>query len=172
MAGQNGGEPARRNGGDPLGTPEDGAARDERVLAIAARAFEGFDPGGDADAVFEDLAERVTSLMRDHPDELLYVARGAIDGEPGALGIFDAFMAIATTSLEAMRADGRLDPDLDLEWAALHVVIFNLSTLLFERAIDNHLPEGLRTPEGIARWHEADTELFRRGFLRPLARSR
>jgi hypothetical protein len=147
-----------RNGGDP----------NERVLALAEAAFRDFEPGGggESDDPFEDLALRVTSLVRDHPDEILDVARAAIDGEPDGLGMFDAFMAIATAHLEALRDDGRLDPDLDLQWAALHVVIFNLSTLLFEPAIENHLPERLRSPEGIARWHAADTELFKRGFLR------
>jgi TetR/AcrR family transcriptional regulator, regulator of cefoperazone and chloramphenicol sensitivity len=146
------------------------AAIDERVLTLAARVFEGMGTG--AGDPYDDMADRVTRMQRDHPDELLYVARGSADGEPGALGIFDAFMAVATTSLQGLREEGLLDPEIDLEWAALHIVIFNLGTVLFEQAIDNHLPEGLRTPEGVERWHAADTELFRRGFLRPLARSR
>ena len=137
----------------------------EHVLAIAAEALGGLEEVRDDDP-FGDLAERGTSMMREHPDALVYVARGAIDGEPGGLGLFDAFMAIALARFDELAAAGRLDPDLDVEWAALHVVIFNLSTLLFERAIDNHLPEGLRSPDGIERWHRADTELFRRGFLR------
>jgi AcrR family transcriptional regulator len=140
-------------------------ALNEHVLTIAARALVGLDEVGGEDP-FGDLAERVTSLMREHPGALLYVARGAIDGDPGGLGLFDAFMAIALARLEELAADGRLDPGLDVEWAALHIVIFNLSTLLFERAIENHLPEPLRSEEGIERWHRADTELFRRGFLR------
>jgi AcrR family transcriptional regulator len=141
-------------------------AVNEHVLSLAAAAFDGFDPRSSDDEIFDELAERVTSLMRDHPEALLYVARATIDGDPGGLGIFDAFMALATGWLDELAEQGRLDPDLDLEWAALHVVIFNLSTLLFQQAIEEHLPEPLRSPEGIARWHAADTELFRRGFLR------
>jgi hypothetical protein len=136
------------------------------VIGVAMEAFGGFEPSGDADDVFEELAQRVTSLMRSHPDALLYVGRGAIEGEPGCLGIFDAFMAIATAQLEALAAAGKLDPELDIPWSALHVVVFNLSTVLFRRAIENHLPGPLLDPDGIARWHAADTELFRRGFLR------
>jgi hypothetical protein len=114
----------------------------------------------------------VTAVVRDHPDELLYIARAASEGDPGGLGMFDAFMAIALGSFEALAAQGRLEPDLDVEWAALHVVIFNLSTLLFRDAIEQHLPEPLISEAGIARWHAADTELFRRGFLRRERRAR
>jgi AcrR family transcriptional regulator len=141
-------------------------AVNEHVLAIAAEAFADLDTETAGDDVFEDLAQRVTSIMREHPDALLYVARAVVDGDPGGLGIFDGFMAIAITRFEALAAEGRLDPDLDLDWAALHVVVFNLATVLFQPAIENHLAEPLRSPEGVARWHAADTELFRRGFLR------
>lgn len=147
-------------------------AVNERVIAIAMDAFAGFAPDGHSGDVFEELAQRVTSLLREHPDALRYVGRGAIDGDAGCLGLFDALMAIATTQLEALRAEGRLDPELDIEWSALHVVIFNLSTVLFREAIENHLPGPLLSPEGIARWHAADTELFRRGFLRTGAGAR
>lgn len=147
-------------------------AVNEHVLELAAGAFADFEPrGGSDDEIFEELADRVTSVMRDHPDALLYVGRATIDGDPDGLGIFDAFMAIAMGCLQELEAQGRLDPGLDVEWAALHVVIFNLSTLLFEQAVENHLPERLRSDQGIARWHAADTELFRRGFLRQPARS-
>lgn len=141
-------------------------AINEHVLAIAGRTFGDLGRHGAGEEFFEDLAQRVTSLMRDHPDALLYTARSAIDRDPGGLGIFDGFMAIAITSFETMAAEGLLDPDVDLDWAALHVVMFNFSTALFRPAIENHLPEPLDSPEGIARWHEADTELYRRGFLR------
>jgi hypothetical protein len=44
--------------------------------------------------------------------------------------------------------------------------VFNLSSVLFSEAVANHLPEPLSTDAGIERWHAADTELFRRGYLR------
>jgi hypothetical protein len=186
MGGRNGGDPGdadrvlrdalalfeRRDPGASL-DPDTAALReaaDQRVLEIAAKALAPGDTDADTDAAgddpFGDMAERVTSIMRDHPDALLYTARAAIEGDASGLGLFDAFVAIAKQRLEELAADGRLDPDLDVEWAALHVVIFNLSTPLFERAAENHLPEPLRSPAGVERWHRADTELFRRGFLR------
>lgn len=145
-------------------------AIDEHVLALAVEAFAELDTTGPDDDVFEELAQRVTAIVRDHPDALLYVARSAADGEPGGLGVFDAFVALATAQLEALRDEGRLDPELDLQWAALHVVVFNLATLLFREAIENHVPEPLDTAPGLERWHNADTRLFRRGFLRAAER--
>jgi hypothetical protein len=182
MAGRNGGDPDTFESirdaalreyaetGDAASIADLREAIDEHVLSIAADAFAGLDPDGADGDVFEVLAERVTAVVREHPDALVYVARSAIDGEPGGLGIFDAFVAIATAQLEALREAGRLDPDLDLQWAALHVVIFNLSTLLFREAIENHVPEPLDTAPGLERWHNADTRLFRRGFLRAAER--
>ena len=162
MSGLNGHGPSANgsNGGDPHGSI------DERIIRLAERAFHDFDPAASSDDPFGDLARRVTALVREHPDELRYVARAAIDGEPGGLGLFDAFVAIALTRLEALRDEGRLEPGLDVEWAALHIVIFNLSSVLFSDAIENHLPGPLSSDAGLERWHAADTELFRRGFLR------
>ena len=140
-------------------------AINERVLTIAARIFDDARPF--ADDPFDDLALRITHLVREHPDELRYVARAVIDGDPGGLGMFDAFIAIALDRFDGLSQSGELDPDLDVEWAALHVVVFNLATVLFQQAIEQHLPEPLSTDAGMLRWHAADTDLFRRGFLRP-----
>lgn len=139
-------------------------AINERVMTIATRII-GAVPTRDADD-FDDLARRVTILVRDHTDEVRYVSRAAIEGEPDGLAMFDAFMAIALATFEGLAENDVLDPALDVEWAALHVVVFNMATVLFQRAIEQHLPEPLTTTAGLERWHDADTELFRRGFLR------
>jgi AcrR family transcriptional regulator len=139
-------------------------AINECVMRIAAGILGG-EPARDEQG-FDDLAEQVTQLVREHPDEVRYVARAAIDGEPDGLAMFDAFMAIALASFQGMAENEVLDRGLDVEWAALHVVVFNMATVLFQRAIDQHLLDPLSTDAGIERWHDADTELFRRGFLR------
>ena len=141
-------------------------AVDEYVVSLAVEAFADFELSGSSDDAMEELGRRITNLIMAHPNALLYVARSVIEGDPGGLAMFDAFMAIATQQFQALAEEDRLDPDLDIQWAALHVVIFNLATLLFKDAIENHLPESFMTPEGMERWHVADAELFRRGFLR------
>jgi hypothetical protein len=48
----------------------------------------------------------------------------------------------------------------------MHLVIFNLATILFEGAIDANLPSPLFEPEQLSRWNAATTELYRRGMFR------
>jgi hypothetical protein len=153
----------RLPGGEP-GRP--GPSLHESVVTLTAEAFRGFDSDGPADAVWDELARRVTQIVADHPDELRTIALGVVDGDPEALGVFDAFKAVATGQLTRLADEGKLAPGLDVEWAALHIVIFNLGTVLFRQAVDHHLPDPLATAAGLERWHQADTELFRRGFLR------
>ena len=133
-------------------------------MHIAGRIF-GDAPTGDHQD-FSDLGRRVTTLIREHADEVRFVARGAIDGEPDGVAMFDAFMAISLGSFQDLAEHDVLDPTLDLEWAALHIVVFNLAVVLFQNAIENHLPEPLSGEAGMERWHKADTELFRHGYLR------
>jgi AcrR family transcriptional regulator len=145
-------------------------AINEHVMTLTARYF------GDApledDEDYSRFGRRITNLLTENRDEIRYVARGAVDGDPDGLAMFDAFMAIALQSYRDLRAKGVLDPGVDVEWASIHQVVWNLAVMLFEHAIDNHLPEPLSTEEGVERWHQADTELFRHGWLRPETRYR
>jgi AcrR family transcriptional regulator len=140
-------------------------AINEHLMNVALGIFGDAATSDDDD--FDELGRRITALVRDHPDEMRFVARATIDGEPDGLGMFDAFMAIAIEAFRGLDEEGVLTPDLDVEWAALHVVVFNLAVVLFRDAIANHLPDPLGVGEGLERWHAADTALFRRGYLRP-----
>ena len=145
-------------------------AINEHVMSTAARYF--------ADAPVEDdldysrFGRRITNLLKENADEVRYVARGAIDGDADGLAMFDAFMAIGLQNYQDLADNGVLAPETDVDWAAIHMVVFNLSAMLFEHAIDNHLPEPLSSDAGMERWHLADTELFRHGHLKPDTRWR
>jgi TetR/AcrR family transcriptional regulator, regulator of cefoperazone and chloramphenicol sensitivity len=141
-------------------------AVNDRVIAIAAAAFSAeLDSGPQAD-VFQQVGDRITGLVRDNPLALLYVARSTADGEEAALGIFDAFVTIARGQISAMADQGVIDPGTDLDWLALHSVVYNLGTILFERALNRHLPEPFFTDRQLQRWNEATTTLTRRGSYR------
>jgi AcrR family transcriptional regulator len=139
-------------------------AVNEYVAVIAQQAFGNLAPDSSSSDAIGELGQRIAALVRDDPTALLYVARLVLEGDEAALALFDGFVEIAKQQLARLAADGLLQEDLDLEWAALHVVVFNLGTLLMENAVSRHLPEAFFGPKQLARWGEASTKLFRSGI--------
>ena len=84
---------------------------------------------------------------------------------PPALRLFDGFVEIAGGQLDRLASEGVLRPDLDREWAVLHVVVFNLATVLFREAIERRLPAPFLSPGQLQRWNEATTALLREGAI-------
>jgi AcrR family transcriptional regulator len=150
--------------------PSKQALRDglnDHVTRVAREAFEDdLAPSVQGEDVIDELGRRITSLVRDHPDELRYVARMVVEGDEQALGLFDAFVEISRSRWAALADEGLIEPGVDLPWSALQSVILNLGTVLFEQAASRHLPEPFRSPEGLERWRVATTDLFRQGVYR------
>lgn len=141
-------------------------AINDYVIAIARDAFTETPEYGAPTDVVQELGDRVTAFVRDHPIALLYVARSTADGDEAAMRIFDAFFAIARAQWQAVADQGLLDPTTDLDWLALHIVVFNLGTVLLQAAINRHLPQPFFTDEQLARWNIATTTLVSRGSYR------
>jgi AcrR family transcriptional regulator len=141
-------------------------AVDERVLEIATESFQDFPEAGSASEIQRELGDRVTAIVRDEPNLLRYVARSISEGEEAGLRLFDAFVAIATAQWRRLDEEGMLREDADLLWAGLHTVVLNLATVMFEQAIDRHLPDPYRSPEMLERWNRASSALFQRGMYR------
>jgi AcrR family transcriptional regulator len=144
-------------------------AVNEYVLRIAAEAYEGFEgatAGASTEELLKAMGDFITVFVREHRSALLYVIRSAALGEEAGLDIFDAFLAIVAAQVERLGRDGTLREDIDRLWTSLHVVIFNLGTVMLEPAIDRHLPAPLRDPSQLERWNEATTRLLSRGVVR------
>jgi len=143
------------------------AGVNQYVAKVTTDAFADFS-GDESDsvAITEDLGHRITGLVRDSPNVLRYVARSVADGDESALVAFDGFVGIASALQQRSQNEGVLHDDLDLVWSALNVVVLNLATVLFERAVSRHLPAPFSSPDSLERWRRADTDLFRRAFYR------
>jgi TetR/AcrR family transcriptional regulator, regulator of cefoperazone and chloramphenicol sensitivity len=142
------------------------AAVNEHVGAIAISTFADVPTAGSAEDAAEELGRRVAALVRDHPDALRYVARATVEGDPGALELFDGFVAIAESQWRRVASDGLLREDLDMQWLALNTVMFNLAPLLFATALERQLSAPLTAPGVLERWRESGTALFRHGVYR------
>jgi TetR/AcrR family transcriptional regulator, regulator of cefoperazone and chloramphenicol sensitivity len=145
-------------------------AVNEYVMRIAAEAYEGFEEapaGADTEELLKEMGDRITAFVRDHRSALLYVIRSAAQGEAAGLAIFDAFGALVEAQVNRLAEDGALREDIDRLWLGLHVVIFNLGTVLLEPAIDRRLSAPLRDPAQLERWNRATTDLLSRGAVGP-----
>lgn len=144
-------------------------AVNEYVIQIATEAYEGFEEataGASTEELLAAMGDFITAFFRDHRDALLYVIRSAALGEEAGLGVFDAFLAIVSAQVERLAHDGTLREDVDRLWTSLHVVIFNLGTVMLEPAIDRHLSAPMRDSAQLERWNEASTRLISRGVVR------
>ena len=143
-------------------------AVEQHVIDVALETFDGL-VGETVDAdIWTTMGDTVTAWVAENATSLRYLARALSDGDPSANRIFTALLTIARTHwLEPLARGGGLDRNADPEWAALHVIIFNLGTVLLEPAISAQLPEPLLTPAQLHRWNVATTELYRRGFASP-----
>jgi AcrR family transcriptional regulator len=132
----------------------------------------------DASAVLADLPEdpdersevfgaRMHAVARARPFGIRYMAQLVAERDETGLQMFDALVKQGVASLEQMREKGQLPDGLDLEWAAIHVVMFNLAAFLFEPAITNTLGEPLVTEEGIDRFIAAASQLLTAAIIRP-----
>lgn len=146
--------------------PTKAALRDAvnaHVITLVSTSFTDL-PLGEPDAdPFEQLGNRITRLVGEQPEVLLYAARAIVEGDEAALDLFDAFVAVSRAQWELLASEGGLRSDLDLQWGALHSVIFNLGTVLLRGAIERHLPAPFFTPEQLERWNRATTALMRSG---------
>jgi AcrR family transcriptional regulator len=140
------------------------AAVNGYVVERAADTFAELPSAESATEILRELGNRVTALAREHPEALLYVARLSADRDPAALEIFDAFLEIARQQWGRLAEMGLLRADLDMEWAAIQVIVLILGSAIFEGAIGRHLPAPWREPDQLERWNRANAELLRRGL--------
>jgi AcrR family transcriptional regulator len=141
-------------------------AVNEYVSSIVVDAFGQLPDDESSEDPIQAAGDRITAFVSANPTALRYVGRALVEGDPAARRVFDAFVGVIRANLERLAKQGSLHADLDLEWAAMHLVSFNLATILFEDAISDNLPAPLFGSEELRRWNVATTELYRRGMFR------
>jgi AcrR family transcriptional regulator len=113
-----------------------------------------------------EFAKRMGEVVGERPAALLYLARSASDGDKLGLETFREMLDFGVPQLRHMQQAGQLHEGLDLEWSVLQLLLFNLSSMLFEPAVSHALGESILTGEGRQRWNAAATSLFTRGLTR------
>ena len=131
------------------------------VIAIIAQPI----PAPPADSLNE-MGNRVTQLVAEHPEVVDYFGRALIDGSPLGVMIFDTLLGNGTARWHQRSERGETRPDIDLTWAAINSLVLALGTLILRTHIERHLPEPLATPAQLERWQTAVNTLLREGLFR------
>lgn len=145
-------------------------AVNEHVVQIATEAYAGFEDDTAAlttEELLQEMGRRITDFVREHRAALLYVIRSAAQGEEAGLNIFDAFVTLIDAQVQRLADEETLRSDVDRLWLGLHVVIFNLGTVLLEPAINRHLAGSFRDPGELERWNRAATDIMHHGAVEP-----
>lgn len=143
------------------------AAVNEYVVKVAVDTFANLVSEESREA-WRTMGDTVTAWVTDNALAVRYLARGLSEGDPEASRIFESLLGIGQTKwLDPLAEAGALRPEVDRDWAAIHVFVFNLACVLFEPALSLHLPQPFFTPEQLQRWNVATTELYRHAFIAP-----
>jgi hypothetical protein len=76
-------------------------------------------------------------------------------------------LALTNVQMQRLADEGTLRDDIDQLWLGLHVVIFNLGTVLLEPAIDRHLAGSFGDSNELERWNRATTDVMQHGAVKP-----
>ena len=132
------------------------------IRDIAATALGNISFEGTYIETEQQMTRAATEFVRNNGVMLRFTARGVADGDEQALQIFDDLVILIKQQWTRLRDTGKLAPDTDVEWMALHSVTIILGTTLMHRGIERHLPAPLADPEQLNRWNQARVTLFRK----------
>jgi len=140
-------------------------AVDDYVLAVVIEMIAQPMSGPPADSLNE-MGQRVTRLVAEHPDIVDYYGRALIDGSPLGVMVFDTLMGNGAARWHQRSERGETRPDLDLTWAAINSLVLALGTLILRTHVERHLPEPLSAPAQLERWQTSVNALLRQGLFR------
>ena len=147
-------------------------AVNEFVVRRIAEAVPPVSGAGSPPQVAAEIGRLITELFRGSPELFAYIRRSLLEGDATGLALFDGVVHLVHGRLQELDADGALRPGLDLQWAALHIVLLDAGALMLETAVNRQLDAPLLSDAGLERWSAATTALLTDGIFRaaPAAR--
>jgi AcrR family transcriptional regulator len=140
-------------------------AVDDYVLGVVITIIAQPMPGPPTDSLNE-MGNRVTQFVAEHPGVVDYFGRALIDGSPLGVMIFDTLVGTGTARWHQRSERGETRPDVDLTWAAINSLVLAMGTLILRTHVERHLPEPLTTPAQLERWEASVNTLLRNGLFR------
>lgn len=139
------------------------AAVDQYVLQVVSEALgpaELAEPPSDG---LDDAGRRLTSLMAERPDVMIYLGRALAEGSAFGSVIFTGLLGISVAQRDEFARQGQTRPDLDPDWAALNPLILRVGAIILHPYIELYLRKSFFTEPQLRRWDAAVTSLIRHG---------
>lgn len=147
-------------------------AVDDFVVARAIEAFGDPVPGMSPVEDARQLGARISEFIRRNPAVFAYIGRSLLEGDAPGGALLERLLVLARAQIDQLAAEKLLRPDLDRDWAALHVILINIGAFLIEPTLRQRLGASLLSPAGLARMERATTALFLKGIYRRPRRRR
>jgi len=147
-------------------------AVDEHVALRTTAAFADVIGGDEAAESAGKLGERISAFIRTNPVIFAYIGRSLLEGDAASEALLGHFLGLARAQLGRLAADKLLRSDLDLEWAALHLMLIDVGGFLLERSVSRYLGTPITSGTGLKRMEKATAALFLHGIYRPTRQRR
>ena len=136
---------------------------------VVRRAIEAFGQPAGGESPAESAAQigaSISAFIRANPAIFAYIGRSLLEADTAGLALFASLLFLARAQLDRLRRRRLLRSDLDLDWAALHVILIDIGAYLLEPALTRHLGEPLLSEQGLQRMEKATDALFLKGIYR------
>ena len=112
----------------------------------------------------------VTLRSSANPAVFAYIGRSLLEADAPGRELFDRLLLVARAQLDRLFTKRLLRKDLDLEWAALHLILINVGAFLLAPTLERYLGTSLLGDTGMGRMEKATTDLFLKGIYRQRTR--
>ena len=116
------------------------------------------------------LGSRIAAFIRANPAVFAYIGRSLLEADAPGRELFDRLLLVARAQLDRLLAKRLLRKELDLEWAALHLILINVGAFLLAPTLERYLGTSLLGDTGMGRMEKATTDLFLKGIYRQRTR--
>jgi AcrR family transcriptional regulator len=112
------------------------------------------------------MGSRLSEFVRDNPALFAYIGRSLLEGDASGFALFEALFRLVRAQADSVAEASFLRPDVDRDWSALHLILIDIGTYLFEAAVTRCLGESPLSEPGLDRMRRATETLFLRGVYR------
>ena len=145
-------------------------AVDAFVMRRAVESFGDLIVEGSPEENARKLGSRIAAFIRANPAVFAYIGRSLLEADALGRELFDRLLLVARAQLDRLLAKRLLRKELDLEWAALHLILINVGAFLLAPTLERYLGTSLLGDTGMGRMEKATTDLFLKGIYRQRTR--